>query len=35
MGQVKETAVQSSLRYVSERFGEEPLAGVLAAKDRD
>jgi uncharacterized protein (TIGR02265 family) len=31
MAQVKGTAVQSSARYVRERFGEEALAGVLAA----
>jgi uncharacterized protein (TIGR02265 family) len=31
MGQVKGTAVQSSLRYVGERFGEATLTGVLAA----
>ena len=31
MAQVKGTAVLSSLRYVRERFGEEPLALVLAA----
>ena len=31
MAQVKGTAVLSSLRYVHERFGEEPLARVLAA----
>jgi uncharacterized protein (TIGR02265 family) len=31
MARVKGTAVQSSLRYVRERFGEEALAGVLAS----
>jgi hypothetical protein len=31
VAQVKGTAVQSSLRYVQERFGDAPLAGVLAA----
>jgi uncharacterized protein (TIGR02265 family) len=31
MAQVKGTAVQSSLRYVRERFGEESVARVLAA----
>jgi hypothetical protein len=31
MAQVKGTAVQSSFRYVKERFGGDALAGVLAA----
>jgi uncharacterized protein (TIGR02265 family) len=31
MSRVKGTAVQSSLRYVRERFGEEALRAVLAA----
>jgi hypothetical protein len=31
MAKVKGTAIQSSLRYVRERFGEEALAAVLAA----
>jgi hypothetical protein len=31
MARVKGTAVQSSLRYVRERFGEEDLEAVLAA----
>jgi hypothetical protein len=31
MAQVKGTAVQSSMRYVRERFGEEPLEKILAA----
>jgi len=31
VAQIKGTAVQSSLRYVQERFGDAPLAGVLAA----
>jgi hypothetical protein len=31
MARVKGTAVQSSLRYVRERFGEEALQAVLAA----
>jgi hypothetical protein len=31
LARVKGTAVQSSLRYVRERFGEAPLAGVLGA----
>jgi uncharacterized protein (TIGR02265 family) len=34
MGQVKGTAVQSSLRYVRERFGDEALARVLSALPR-
>jgi len=35
MGQVKGTAVLSSLRYVRERFGEPALAGVLSALPAD
>src|SRR5512139_2590422 len=31
MAKVKGTAIQSSLRYVRERFGEEALQAVLAA----
>jgi len=31
MARVKGTAVDSSLRYVRERFGEDTLAGILAA----
>jgi hypothetical protein len=31
VAQVEGTAVQSSLRYVQEGFGDDPLAGVLAA----
>ena len=31
MARVKGTAVQSSLRYVRERFGEAPLAAILDA----
>lgn len=31
MAQVKGTAVQSSMRYVRERFGEQALSGLLAA----
>jgi hypothetical protein len=35
MAQVKGTAVQSSLRYVRERFGQESLAAVIAALPGD
>jgi hypothetical protein len=31
LARVKGTAVQSSLRYVRERFGEAPLAAILDA----
>jgi hypothetical protein len=31
VAQVKGTAIQASLRYVGERFGEAPLTGVLQA----